>query len=48
MNNNGREICQTMHTVFPLRKFYTKHMFDLVRMEVRNNADTQLVKSFKR
>ena len=33
--------------VFPLRKFYTKRMFVLVRMQLRNHVDTQPVERFK-
>ena len=34
--------------MFPLRKFHIEQIFVLVRMELRNDADTQPVKRFKR
>jgi len=43
----GIFVVQILHhkrTVFPLRKFYTEQMFALVRMQLRNYVDTQLVK----
>jgi len=41
----------SLHTVFPLRKFYTEQMILLLRtkrMQLRNHADTQTVKRSQR
>jgi len=40
-------VVKGLQPVFPLRKFCTEQMFVLVRMQLRNHADTQLVKRFK-
>ena len=35
-------VCYKQSSVFPLRKFYNEQMFVLVRMQLRDNVDTQL------
>jgi len=34
--------------MFHLKKLHSEQMFVLVRMQLRNHADTQLLKRFKR
>jgi len=46
---NAKSNCSWKHIlpVFPVKKFYTEQMFDLVCMPLRNHVDTQPMKRFK-